>query len=122
MVSATCQGPRVSRVPAAADPGLGPSLHYVTEPPLTVVQCRAQQVYPEPRLAISVYTEPWSRAAAPALTTTTLRRGLMYDVAVNTSLATAELSLQTVFSCTMEIPGTQFFLKEDTMYSTADIR
>ena len=94
----------------------------MTEPPVTVVQCRVQQVYPEPRLAISVYTEPWSRAAAPALTTTTLRRGLMYDVAVNTSLATAELSLQTVFSCTMEIPGTQFSLKEDTMYSTADIR
>ena len=39
------------------DPGIGPSLSYVTEPPLTLVQCRVQQVYPEPRLELSVYSE-----------------------------------------------------------------
>ena len=62
------------------------------------------------------------RSRQSDVTTTTVRRGLMYDVTVNTSLATALLSLQTVFSCTMLIPGTQFSLKEDTMYLKTDIR
>ena len=62
------------------------------------------------------------RSRQSDVTTTTVRRGLMYDVSVNTSLATALLSLQTVFSCTMTIPGTQFSLKEDTMYLRTDIR
>ena len=39
------------------DPGLGPSLSYTTESPMTVVQCRVHQVYPEPRLELSVFTE-----------------------------------------------------------------
>ena len=62
------------------------------------------------------------RSRQSDVTTTTVRRGLMYDVTVNTSLSTALLSLQTVFSCTMLIPGTQFSLKEDTMYLRTDIR
>ena len=37
----------------------------------------------------------------------TIKRGLMYDVIVTTML-TSSLPHQTVFSCSMEIPGTQF--------------
>ena len=55
------------------------------------------------------------------MTTTTVRRGLLYDVSV-TAMLSSSLSHQTVFSCSMEIPGTQFSLKKDTMYMHADIR
>ena len=48
--------------------------------------------------------------------TTTVRRGMMYDVSVHTRLA-ATLPHQTVFSCHMEIPGTQFSLVKKTMYN-----
>ena len=56
------------------------------------------------------------------MTTTTVRRGLMYDVSV-TSMLSSSMSHQTVFSCSMEIPGTQFSLNKKTMYSpnTRDI-
>ena len=50
------------------------------------------------------------------VTTTTARRGLMYDVSVTTILSSS-LPQQTVFSCSMEIPGTQFSLKKKTMYN-----
>ena len=62
------------------------------------------------------------RSHSSDVTTTTVRRGLMYDVIVNTSMATSQLSLQTMFSCSMVIPGTPFSLKEDTMYINTDIR
>ena len=46
----------------------------------------------------------------------------MYDVVVNCTVAASTLSLQTVFSCRMEIPGTQFSLKEEMMFLHDDIR
>ena len=46
----------------------------------------------------------------------------MYDVVVNSTVPTNTLSLQTVFSCRMEIPGTEFSLKEEIMYLHEDIR
>ena len=46
----------------------------------------------------------------------------MYDVVVNSTVKASTLSLQTVFSCRMEIPGTQFSLKEEMMFLHDDIR
>ena len=46
----------------------------------------------------------------------------MYDVVVNSTVPTNTLSLQTVFSCRMVIPGTEFSLKEEIMYLHEDIR
>ena len=46
----------------------------------------------------------------------------MYDVVVNSTVKASSLSLQTVFSCRMEIPGTQFSLKEEMMFLHDDIR
>jgi len=42
--------------------------------------------------------------------------GLLYDVTVHTLLPTSSLSQQTVFTCAMLIPGTQFSLKAETMF------
>ena len=39
------------------DPGLGPSLSYVTDPPNTVILCRVQQVFPQPNLELSILTD-----------------------------------------------------------------
>ena len=55
-------------------------------------------------------------------TTTTIKRGLMYDVVVNSTVKASTLSLQTMFSCRMEIPGTQYSLKEEMMFLHDDIR
>ena len=46
----------------------------------------------------------------------------MYDVVVNSTVKATTLSLQTMFSCRMEIPGTQFSLKEEMMFLHDDIR
>ena len=48
--------------------------------------------------------------------TTTVRRGMMYDVSVHSQLART-LSQQTVFSCFMMIPGTEYSRVKKTMYS-----
>jgi len=115
------------------DPGVGPKLNYVTETPKTLIQCRVHQVYPEPKLQLSIHTEPDQHESffgvrnqeeqhQSDVTTTTVRRGLMYDVTVNTSIMTSLLSLQTVFSCTMQIPGTPYSLNEKTMFLNSDIR
>ena len=55
-------------------------------------------------------------------TTTTVHRGMTYDVTVNGIIPVSFLSLETAFSCSMEIPGTQFSLKKDTMYMHTTIR
>jgi hypothetical protein len=55
-------------------------------------------------------------------TTTTVHRGITYDVTVNEIIPLSSLSLETVFSCSMEIPGTQFSLRKDTMYMHTNIR
>ena len=41
---------------------------------------------------------------------------------VNSTVKATTLSLQTMFSCRMEIPGTQFSLKEEMMFLHDDIR
>ena len=82
------------------------------------VSCSVKQVYPEPSLSLSCYSEPRYQDS-PALgdtSTTTVRRGIMYDVSVRTTLSSS-LSQQTVFSCYMMIPGTQYSLVKKTMYS-----
>ena len=40
----------------------------------------------------------------------------MYDVSVTTIMASS-LPKQTVFSCSMEIPGTMFYLNKKTMFN-----
>ena len=85
---------------------------------MLTVSCSVKQVYPEPSLSLSCYSEPRYQDS-PALgdtSTTTVRRGIMYDVSVRTSLSPS-LSQQTVFSCFMMIPGTQYSLVKKTMYS-----
>ena len=106
-----------------SEPGSGPFLSYslTTEPesgPVISVSCSVKQVYPEPSLSLSCYSEP-RYEDSPALgdtSTTTVRRGMMYDVSVRTTTSSS-LSQQTVFSCYMMIPGTQYSLVKKTMYS-----
>ena len=71
---------------------------------------------------LTSYSEPeydWTgsvKGAAADTSTTTVRRGMMYDVSV-TSVLAPSVPHQTVFSCWMEIPGTQYSLVKKTMYS-----
>jgi len=105
------------------DPGRGPSLEYSTLPSIVNLSCSVRQVFPEPKLGLSWYSEPdpdfpsyIDTSHIEDITTTTVRRGLLYDVTVHTLLPTSSLSQQTVFSCAMLIPGTQFSLKAETMF------
>ena len=105
------------------EPGAGPFLSYSsTEADKVSVVCSVKQVFPEPRLSLTSYSEPeydWTgsvKGAAADTSTTTVRRGMMYDVSV-TSVLASSVPHQTVFSCWMEIPGTQFSLVKKTMYS-----
>ena len=52
----------------------------------------------------------------PESATTTIRRGMHYSVTVHIKLPILSLSPETVFTCTMEIPGTSFSLVEKTMF------
>ena len=84
------------------------------------VTCSVRQVYPEPSLALSWYSEPTYHGDTARTTgdtsTTTVRRGMMYDVSVHSQLAPS-LSQQTVFSCFMMIPGTEYSRVKKTMYN-----
>jgi len=105
------------------DPGVGPALEYSSLPSIVNLSCSVRQVFPEPRLSLSWYSEPdpsfpsyIDTSHIEDITTTTVRRGLLYDVTVHTLLPTSSLSQQTVFTCAMLIPGTQFSLKAETMF------
>ena len=49
-------------------------------------------------------------------TTLTVERDGLFDVAVNKMLSVDRLKPQTVFQCLLTIPGTQYSVKEETMY------
>lgn len=51
------------------------------------------------------------RQSGDEVTKTTVRRGLEYDVTVHRLLPPTDLPPETVFSCSMEIPSTQFSLR-----------
>ena len=55
-------------------------------------------------------------------TITTVHRDITDDVTVNGVIPLSSLSLEKVFSWSMEIPGTQFSLKKDTMYMQTNYR
>ena len=83
--------------------------------------CSVKQVYPEPSLSLHCYSESDYRELqgedVPSDTsTTTVRRGMMYDVSVLATVST-NLPDQTIFSCFMEIPGTQYSLEKKTMFT-----
>ena len=83
--------------------------------------CSVEQVYPEPSLSLHCYSESDYRELqgedVPSDTsTTTVRRGMMYDVSVLATVST-NLPDQTIFSCFMEIPGTQYSLVKKTMFT-----
>jgi len=108
------------------EPGAGPFLTYKMSPSPSLdkisVICSVKQVFPEPKLSLSCYSEPeyeWSDEGSRVpgdTSTTTVRRGMMYDMSVLTTLSSS-LPPQTVFSCVMEIPGTQYSLVKRTMYN-----
>ena len=68
-----------------------------------------------------IYIMPIFRSPKMETTTTTVHRGITYE-SVNGVIPLSSLSLETVFSCSMEIPGTQFSLKKETMYMHTNIR
>ena len=49
-------------------------------------------------------------------TATTVRRGLTYEVIVRGQVEIAQLALETVFTCHMYLPGTDYSIKKRTMY------
>jgi hypothetical protein len=49
-------------------------------------------------------------------TTLTVERDGLFDVAVNKVLPEARLKPETVFKCAVSIPGTDFSIKEETLY------
>ena len=98
------------------EPGAGPFLSYsVLNNGKLNLSCSVSQVFPEPELVLSSHSEPYS-SESNEVSTFTVRRGLMYDITV-TSLLPSTLAHQTVFSCSMNIPNTQFSLNRKTMYS-----
>jgi len=95
------------------DPGEGPQLRYSTaEDGYVNISCSAHSVFPEPVLYLA-----WNhRHSHDEVTKTTVRRDLEYDVTVHRLLPPTDIPPETVFTCRMEIPGTQFSLREETMY------
>jgi hypothetical protein len=49
-------------------------------------------------------------------TTMTLEREGLFDVSVHKILLESELLPETIFECLLNIPGTSFTMKEDSMY------
>ena len=49
-------------------------------------------------------------------TTLTVEREGVFDVAVNKILPEVRLKPETVFKCLLTIPGTDFSIKEETLY------
>ena len=49
-------------------------------------------------------------------TTVTVEKDGLFDVSVNKVLSIDELQPETVFQCLLTIPGTQFSVREETMY------
>lgn len=101
------------------DPGEGPRLSYHTaEDGYVNISCSALRVFPEPSLHLT-----WNYGeTGDELTKTTVRRGLEFDVTVHRLLPPTEIQAETVFSCSMEIPGTQFSLRKETMYFPGHIQ
>ena len=46
----------------------------------------------------------------------TVKHGITYDVTISGFLNVTSISLETVFSCSMEIPDTLYTVREDLMY------
>ena len=98
------------------EPGAGPFLTYSElHTGHLNLSCSVSQVFPEPQLHLSWHSES-SLSESSEVSTITVRRGLMYDITV-ISLLPPTLAHETVFSCSMSIPNTQFSLKRKTMYS-----
>ena len=49
-------------------------------------------------------------------TTLTVEKEGLFDVSVNKMLDVEQLQPETVFQCLLRIPGTQFSVREETMY------
>ena len=49
-------------------------------------------------------------------TTLTVEKDGLFDVSVNKLLSVEQLKPETVFQCLLMIPGTQYSVKEETMY------
>ena len=49
-------------------------------------------------------------------TTLTVEKDGLFDVAVNKILSVDRLKPETVFQCLLTIPGTQYSVREETMY------
>ena len=49
-------------------------------------------------------------------TTLTVEKDGLFDVSVNKMLDVDQLQPETVFQCLLRIPGTQFSVREETMY------
>jgi len=106
------------------DPGVGPYLQYSDLNSQVNLSCHVEKVFPEPKLELDWQTKKTmkidqtkeSNKYSSDITTTTIRRGFTYSVTMHTVLMTPSLSHQTIFTCIMQIPGTNFSLTEKTIF------
>jgi len=75
--------------------------------------CSAFGVYPKPEVSLS-----WGprRDQRGETTTLTIERDGLFDISVTKILKEALLEPETIFQCLLEIPGSHFQRREETMY------
>lgn len=114
---------RRSHTMTVFDPGVGPQLKYSEVNNQVNLSCHVEEVFPEPELELDWHSDQKIRQEirhndkySSDMTTTTIRRGFFYSVTVHTVLTAPSLSHQTIFSCYMAIPGTNYSLSEKTIF------
>jgi len=82
--------------------------------------CTASGVYPEPEMKLSwgsLSTDLVSGDQRGQTTTVSKKKeNGLFDVSVFKTLSEEELRPETVFGCVLTIPGTEYSIKEETMY------
>jgi len=81
--------------------------------------CTASGVFPEPEMKLSWGTLSTDRLDKQRGQTTTVskkRDNGLYDVSLFKTLSEEDLRPETVFGCVLTIPGTDYSIKEETMY------
>jgi len=113
---------RMSHTMTVFDPGVGPLLRYSEVNNQVNLSCHVEEVFPEPQLELEWDygltgggNRSWDKYSSE-LTTTTIRKGYLYSVTVHTVLMAPVISHQTIFSCSMEIPGTSFSMDKKTVF------
>ncbi|XP_067012902.1 uncharacterized protein [Anabrus simplex] len=79
------------------------------------VSCRAQGVYPEPKMAL--YKDPdRAKSSIPDVTVETIARSGMYDILAYKVLDDSDLQAPTFFDCELSIPEANYVVRKSIVY------